>query len=67
MAGGEIQHLTVYLRHTIAKGVSFVQEHSVWNKEKFIAAQRKAAQDKNPDGNCEQVTKEVFEVEKLHQ
>ncbi len=35
---------TVFMRHTDKDGGGYIESHACWNTDKFIAAQREAAQ-----------------------
>ena len=65
---------TIYMRHTSAEGKSYVNEHRVWDADKFIASQQKAADSVNADhakkhgapgkAKAEQITQDQYTKEK---
>lgn len=54
--------LDVYVRHTDKHGNAYVQEHRVWDKEKFLSAQ--AASAKKEGGSAEQISQEQYLTER---
>ena len=58
----------LYARHTGANGASYVQAHRVWDKERFLAAQQRAAERINADqppgqprlAKVEQITQQEY-------
>ena len=62
----------IHLRHTDTQGKSFVQEHRVWDADRFIAAQQEAAQKLNADqkpgaprlAKVEQITVDQYRTER---
>jgi hypothetical protein len=58
----------IYLRHTAVDGKSYVAEHRVWDADRFIASQQKAAaavNEKQAPGaprhaRVDQITKEQY-------
>ena len=40
---------TIFMRHTSSEGKSYVNEHRVWDADKFIASQQEAADAINAD------------------
>jgi hypothetical protein len=66
---------TIYMRHTSAEGNSYVNEHRVWDADKFIASQQKAAEVVNADhakkndgqvgkAKAEQITQDQYAKER---
>lgn len=66
---------TIYMRHTSAEGNSYVNEHRVWDANKFIASTKKAADAVNADhakknggaagkAKAEQITEEQYAKER---
>jgi hypothetical protein len=66
---------TIYMRHTSAEGNSYVNEHRVWDADKFIASQQKSAEAINADhakkndgkagkAKAEQITQEQYTKER---
>lgn len=63
----------IYLRHTDPQGKSFVQEHRVWDADRFIASQQQAAKklnaDQKPDAprlaKVEQITPDQYRTERI--
>lgn len=59
---------SVYLRHTDAKGASYLAEHFVWDADRFLAERQKAAEAVNADqkpgqprlSKVEQITREQY-------
>lgn len=62
----------IYLRHTATDGKSYVAEHRVWDAERFITAQQRAAADVNAKqktdqpgkARVDQITKEQYRKER---
>lgn len=62
----------LWMRHTGVDGQSYVAEHRVWDAERFVAAQQRAAANLNaqqkPDqprlAKAEQITEEQYRKEK---
>ena len=63
----------IYLRHTATDGKSYVQEHRVWDAERFVEAQDYAvskanaearAEKKKAMANVEQITREQYLAER---
>jgi hypothetical protein len=58
----------LYMRHTNTAGQSWVIEHRVWDAERFVAAQRSAAEKLNADvkgdrprlAKAEQITRDNY-------
>lgn len=48
----------IYMRHTDKSGQSYVQEHRVWDAEKFVLSQQAAATKEG--GSAQQVTREAY-------
>ncbi|KWT89306.1 MULTISPECIES: hypothetical protein [unclassified Variovorax] len=65
---GTIITRDIFLRHTTVDGKSYVASHRVWDAERYIAAQKKAATDVNakqdadkPRRACvDQITEEQY-------
>lgn len=65
----------IFMRHTSTTGASYVQSHRVWDADRFVAAQAKAAADLNTDARkddpaaparakAEQITEDQFHNER---
>jgi hypothetical protein len=62
----------IYLRHTATNGTSYVQHHRVWDADRFIAAQKSAAEKLNRDtaadqprkAKAEQITETQYRLER---
>jgi hypothetical protein len=65
----------IFLRHTATNGTSYVQTHRVWDAERFVAAQERAAADLNvaalkedppapARAKAEQITEDQFHNER---
>lgn len=52
----------IYMRHTDKSGQSYVQEHRVWDAEKFVLSQQAAATKEG--GSAQQVTQEIYITER---
>jgi len=67
---GTIITRDIFLRHTTVDGKSYVASHRVWDADRYVAAQKKAAADVNAkqDANkprlarVEQITEEQYQA-----
>lgn len=50
----------IYLRHTDKNGKSYVQEHRVWDADRFVASQVGAAVKEGGKAFAQQITREQY-------
>lgn len=50
----------IYVRHTSKDGSSYVQEHRVWDAERFMSARQDEAQKAGGKAAAQQLTREQF-------
>lgn len=64
----EITTRDIWMRHTNVDGKSYVAEHRVWDADRFVASQQRAAANLNADqkpgrprlAKAEQITEEQY-------
>lgn len=54
----------IHVRHTSKDGSSYVQEHRVWDAERFMAARQAEAKQEGGKAAVQQLTCEQFLAEK---
>ncbi|MFN3731330.1 hypothetical protein [Comamonas testosteroni] len=54
----------IYVRHTSKDGSSYVQEHRVWDADRFMAARRDDVAKEGGHAAVQQLTHEQFEAQK---
>lgn len=54
----------IYVRHTSKDGSSYVQEHRVWDAERFMSARQDEAQQAGGKAAAQQLTREQFQAQK---
>lgn len=54
----------IYMRHTDKKGNTYVQEHRVWDAERFLAARAADAAKEGGKARAEQITEEQYRTER---
>ncbi|MDR0215942.1 MAG: hypothetical protein LBJ15_18365 [Comamonas sp.] len=54
----------IYVRHTSKDGSSYVQEHRVWDAERFMRARQDEAQQAGGKAAAQQLTLEQFQAQK---
>jgi hypothetical protein len=54
----------IFVRHTGKEGNSFVQQHRVWNADRFLEARKADAIKAGGKAKAEQITQEQFAGEK---
>lgn len=54
----------IYVRHTSKAGSSYVQQHRVWDADRFMAARRSEVQKEGGKAAVQQLSREQYLAEK---